>query len=248
MTERDEEIASTLPPDLDRLPRRHGFRLRGLEMTRLEGFVDATFAFAITLLVIVGEHTPDNVDMLIRAFRNVPVFAASVAVLSIFWRGHWLWSRRYGLEDGASIAISWVIIFTMLIYVYPLKLLFGGMFYALSNGFLGNRIGVNSVLQARQLFSVYALGFSAISAEILLLNLRAWQLRRPLQLNAREQFLTVAEMRGWGFPLSIGLLCLVLALTLPDRYVTSSGWVYMLLILLVPLHASWRRKRSQQLG
>ena len=38
MTEREEEIASTMPADLDALPRLRGFRLRGMEMTRLETF------------------------------------------------------------------------------------------------------------------------------------------------------------------------------------------------------------------
>src|SRR4051794_23152249 len=50
--DREEEISSALPKDLDALPQVSGFRLRGLEMTRLEGFVDATFAFAITVLII----------------------------------------------------------------------------------------------------------------------------------------------------------------------------------------------------
>ena len=56
MTERDEEISTAMPKDLDALPRRGGFRLRGLEMTRLESFVDATFAFAVSLLVIAGQQ------------------------------------------------------------------------------------------------------------------------------------------------------------------------------------------------
>ena len=38
MTERDEEISTAMPKDLDALPRRGGFRLRVLEMTRLESF------------------------------------------------------------------------------------------------------------------------------------------------------------------------------------------------------------------
>ena len=50
MTERDEEISTAMPKDLDALPRRGGFRLRGLEMTRIESFVDATFAFAVSVL------------------------------------------------------------------------------------------------------------------------------------------------------------------------------------------------------
>jgi hypothetical protein len=34
MTEREEEIASTMPADLDALPRLRGFRLRGMEIKR----------------------------------------------------------------------------------------------------------------------------------------------------------------------------------------------------------------------
>src|SRR3954463_15233974 len=121
MTEREQEILSALPKNLEELPRLHGFRLRGIQMTRLETFIDAAFAFAITMLVIAGNQIPDNVGALLAAFRNVPAFITSVLVLGIFWRGHWLWSRRYGLEDGASIFISWSMLITILIYIYPLK-------------------------------------------------------------------------------------------------------------------------------
>jgi hypothetical protein len=115
-----------LPVNLDALPRLHGFRLRGMEMTRLETFIDAAFAFAISMLVIAAQQIPDNIQALLAAFKNVPTFVCSIAVLGIFWRGHWLWSRRYGLEDGASILISWAMIVTMLIFIYPLKAIFGG--------------------------------------------------------------------------------------------------------------------------
>ena len=149
MSDPYEEITTALPKNLDALPRLKGFRLRGLEMTRLESFVDAAFAFAVTMLVIAGQQVPDDVLTLLKAFKEVPVFAASIAVLAIFWRGHWLWSRRYGLEDTISIWISWALIFTILIYVYPLKLVFGGMFYALSDGALGRALSVQTVGQGR---------------------------------------------------------------------------------------------------
>lgn len=106
MKERHQEISAALPADLDALPRLRRFRLRGLEMTRLETFVDATFAFAITTLVIAGEKVPSNINELLGAFRNVPAFIASIIVLGIFWRGHWLWRRRFGLEDSVSIFLS----------------------------------------------------------------------------------------------------------------------------------------------
>src|SRR6202011_878624 len=127
MTEREADIASTVPANLDELPRLNGFRLRGIEMTRLETFIDAAFAFAITMLVIASGQLPDDVDALLNAFKNVPTFVASIAALGAFWHGHWLWSRRYGLEDTTSIVISWGMLVTILIYVYPLKLLFGAM-------------------------------------------------------------------------------------------------------------------------
>ena len=50
-------------------------------MTRLETFIDAAFAFAITMLVIAGSQVPDDVDALLGAFKNVPTFICSIAVL-----------------------------------------------------------------------------------------------------------------------------------------------------------------------
>src|SRR5437868_4492544 len=190
MTERELEIASALPRDLDELPRLRGFRLRGMEMTRLETFIDAAFAFAISMLVIVAQQIPDDIASLLAGFKNVPTFVCSIAVLGIYWRGHWLWSRRYGLEDGVSILISWALIVTILMFIYPIKAIFGAMWYLLSNGQVGHPFSLHTTEeQARWIFAVYALGLIAISAEILLLNLRAWQLRVPLQLNAREELM-----------------------------------------------------------
>jgi hypothetical protein len=139
MKERHKEIGAALPAELDALPRLRGFRLRGLEMTRLETFIDAAFAFAISMLVIAAQQIPDNIQALLEAFKNVPTFVCSIAVLGIFWRGHWLWSRRYGLEDGVSILISWAMIVTILILIYPLKSIFGAMWDLLAMAGWGSR-------------------------------------------------------------------------------------------------------------
>src|ERR1700719_1580035 len=210
MTQREADIASTVPANLDELPRLNGFRLRGIEMTRLETFIDAAFAFAISMLVIVAQQIPDDIASLLAAFKNVPTFVCSIAVLSIFWRGHWLWSRRYGLEDGVSIFISWALIVTILIFIYPLKAIFGAMWNLISNGQVGQPFSLHTTeAQARTIFAIYALGLIAISTEILLLYLRAWQLREPLRLNARERLMTRGELTGWSIPVSVGLVSLV---------------------------------------
>lgn len=248
MNERAQEIGSGLPSDLDSLPRLGGFRLRGLAMTRLETFIDAAFAFAITMLVIAAQQIPDDIKTLLAAFKNVPAFVASIVVLGIFWRGHWLWSRRYGLEDGVSIFISWAMIVTILIYIYPLKALFGSMWFLLSSGRVGHTLGPHSESEMRTLFAVFALGFSAIALEIVLLNLRAWQLREPLRLNAREKSMTLREVAGWSIPFGVGIVSLILALSLPGEQIEWSGWVYFSMAILVPLNrAYFKRSKTIEL-
>src|ERR1700716_1128776 len=244
MNPRHEDISSMLPADLDSLPRLHGFRLRGMQMTRVENFIDAAFAFAITMLVIAAQQIPDNIQALLAAFKNVPTFVCSIAVLGIFWRGHWLWSRRYGLEDGVSILISWSMIATILIFIYPLKAIFGAMWYFVSNGQLGKQLSLHTTeAQARAIFAVYAIGLIAVSGEILLLNLRAWRLREPLRLNVRERLMTGGEVTGWCIPVSVGIVALLLALMLPIEKIEWSGWIYSSMALLVPAHNRFLGRR-----
>jgi uncharacterized membrane protein len=245
MNQRAQDIASGLPPDLDALPRLGGFRLRGIEMTRLETFIDAAFAFAITMLVIAAQQIPDDVATLLAAFKNVPAFVASIVVLGIFWRGHWLWSRRYGLEDGVSIFISWTMLATILIYIYPLKAIFSAMWFLLSGGHVGHRLGAHSESEVRAVFAIFALGFTAIAVEMVLLNWRAWQLREPLRFNATERSITRNEITGWSIPVAVGTISLVLALTLPIEDIEWSGWIYFSMAVLVPLHKAYFKRKTK---
>src|SRR5512133_1345596 len=242
---REAEIASAIPADLDALPQLRGFRLRGMQMTRLETFIDAAFAFAISMLVIAAQQIPDNIQALLAAFKNVPTFVCCIAVLGIYWRGHWLWSRRYGLEDGVSILISWAMIVTMLIYIYPLKAIFSSMWFLVSGGRVGHVLGAHSESQVRAVFAIFALGFTAIALEMVLLNLRAWQLREPLRLNARERAMTFNEVTGWSIPVGVGLVSLVLALCLPGTQIQWSGWIYFSMAILVPLHRACFARQAE---
>src|SRR5437899_10301664 len=45
------------------------------------------------------------------------------------------------LEDGVSIFISWAMIVTMLIYIYPLKAIFSAMWFLVSGGRVGHVLG-----------------------------------------------------------------------------------------------------------
>ncbi|MGH8100939.1 MAG: hypothetical protein ACREIW_06555 [Chthoniobacterales bacterium] len=137
-------------------------------------------------------------------------------------------------------------IVTILIFIYPLKAIFGAMWYLLSDGRVGQPLSVHTTeSQARAIFAIYALGLIAISAEILLLNLRAWQLREPMRLNVRERLVTRGELVGWGIPVSVGIVSLVLALSLPKEQIDWSGWVYLSMAILVPLYSLYQRRKRQ---
>jgi hypothetical protein len=117
------------------------------------------------------------------------------------------------------------------------------MWFLLSDGRLGHKLGLHSNSQARTLFALFAVGFIAIALEILLLNLRAWQLRDPLRLNDREKLLTRYEVTGWSMPVGVGLVSLLLALTLPIDQIAWSGWVYFSMVILVPLQDLYYKRK-----
>src|SRR2546428_1327426 len=111
--------------------------------------------------------------------------------------------------------ISGALIVTILILISPRKPIFGAMWYLLSNGQAGQPFSLHTTeSQARTIFAIYALGLIAISAEVLLLYLRAWQLRNALRLNAREQLITRGELAGWTIPVGVGIVSLIFSFVL----------------------------------
>jgi len=135
---------------------------------------------------------------------------------------------------------------TILIYIYPLKAIFGSMWFLLSDGRFGHALGLRTNAEARALFAIFAVGFTAIALEIVLLNLRAWQLREPLRLNARERSITRYEIAGWSLPVCVGIVSLVFALTLPREKIQWSGWVYVSMNILLPLNDHYRKRRMRE--
>src|SRR5215204_2185504 len=109
------------------LARRQGgeedFRWRGEDVSRIEGFSDAVFAFAVTLLVVSLE-VPKTFDELLATMRGFFAFAICFALLLSVWYDHYKFFRRYGLRDFLIVVLNAALLFLVLMYVYPLKFLF----------------------------------------------------------------------------------------------------------------------------
>lgn len=211
---------------LQTLPRSGGFRLRGAEMTRLETFVDAAFAFAMTIVVIAVNRVPGTYAELLLALKGAPAFAASFALLMLFWSGHRNWSRRYGLEDGPSIVLTLGLIFVMLVYVYPLKLMFSAFFSWISGGYLPSEFSVRSGGEMTGLFVVYGIGFGTLSGVLAWLHRRVLAVADALGLDGWERVRTQQQVAFWAVQAVTGLASAAFAGLMPTRLGVWAGFVY----------------------
>lgn len=225
------------------LPVRDGFRQRGMEMNRLETFADAAFAFAVTLLVVGGgDGVPMNYDEMLMAMKAVPAFAASFANIMLFWYAHHVWSRRFGLEDLRSVFLTLLLIFVVLVYVYPLKAIYAGALDALSGGMLDSVFAIQSYDQLRILFAIFGIGYACLAGVIVLLNRYACACREQLMLSDIEVHDTRTDVRVWLINVAVGLASVILALILPDPLIGMAGMFYSVLGLLIPVYAIRRSK------
>jgi uncharacterized membrane protein len=222
-----------------------------LQMTRIETFTDAAFAFALTLLVI-SLDPPSTFSQLGTALRGVPAFLISASMLMMFWWGHHEWSRRYGLDDVWTLLLSCSLVFTVLIYVYPLRFMFqlmmtwiGGM-----TGLpLGTGVSIEEIEDVNRIFLLYGIGFTVMSATLVLLNRHAWNLRDVLELDPLERHEARAATGAWTILMLAGVLSTVAALVLPPTLVGVPGWVYAMLGIAMPIYGKrMNRRRLEVLG
>ena len=202
------------------------FRLRGLEVTRLDTFIDAAFAFVLTLLIISFDEIPSTYADLLAAVKRIPAFACSFVVVMMFWLRHRRLSRRYGLEDIRTILLSLALVFVVLVYVYPLRIIFEAMFYSLSGGYLPSSFRFQSIGDLRGIFAFYSIGFFTMSLIISQLYRVALRSSTSLALNQFERRITKLGMQVWAFAASFGPMVILLTLVLPDAWVPLSGYLY----------------------
>lgn len=224
-----------------------GFRIRGLQPTRVDAFVDAAFAFAVTLLVVAVGHVPASVPELAVAMRGVPAFAASFVLIARFWQSHRHWSRRYGLEDAKSVRLSLALVFVTLIYVYPLRMVASVMFAMMSGGALAEQdLRVDGSAQWRVLCVTFAIGYGVVSLIFAMLYRHALACADALALSPAERVRTQTAIDRYHSFMAIAAASLVIAALLPFAHVSPAfyaacGFIY----LLIYVAGRWHARREQ---
>jgi uncharacterized membrane protein len=229
-----------------------GFSWRGEDVQRVEGLADAVFGFALTLLVVSLE-VPNTFDELFATMRGFFAFAISGWLLYSVWFDHYIFFRRYGLQDTLTMHLSSVLLFVVLFYVYPLKFLFT----ALMDELLGFSTQVGSStgavvqeikpVQWPLLIVLFGVGFVVVQLVYFLLYWRAYALRGMLELDAYEASITRQEIQGYLLLAAVGLTSIVVALLGGVEASSWAGWVYLLIWPLMTINGyimARRRRKS----
>jgi uncharacterized membrane protein len=201
-------------------------------VSRLEGFSDAVFGFALTLLVVSLETPRTNEDLWELVGGLVP-FALMFAMVCWIWYEHNIFFRRYGLQDPWTVFLNSVLLFVVLFYVYPLKFLTRGLASEFTGG--DGMAGVD----ARLLMLLYSSGVLTIFTTFILLHRHAWARREQLGLDQAE--LLTLRFSTRAHAISAGLAALSIAVTMiRPSLVPIAGMLYG---LMGPLHA-WNGYQS----
>jgi uncharacterized membrane protein len=238
-------------PDLPRMT--DGFRQRGSEVTRIEAFVDAAFAFAVTLLVISIDTIPGSRDELVLAMKGIPAFAVSFGMIALFWYGHARHTQRYGLDDTASVLMSLVLVFLVLVFVYPLKVMFASFFSLVTSGYLPANYAIESSADWVLVFVVFGVAFASMGTVLALLTRHAWKQREALDLDLEERIATRCYELSWWLIPAVSLLSISLALLarlFPEQtwLMSMPGPVYMVLGVQSPFILAYGRRLRRMLA
>jgi uncharacterized membrane protein len=212
------------------------FRWRGIEVTRLEGFTDAVFAFAVTLLVVSLE-VPKTFPELMHAMRGFLAFGVCFAMLTNVWYQHYRFFRRYGLENPYCVFLNCALLFFVLFYVYPLKFLFAAMFN--NDGF--------SPQQARTVFTIFSAGWAAVFMVFALLYRHAWQIQHEMALSPLERMRTRHSLIDQCAMVIIGLVSVLIAWTVPAAWIGLAGYIYFAVGLYFTLAGMVFGKQEREL-
>lgn len=217
------------------------FLRRSHDISRLEAFSDAVFAFALTLLVVSLE-VPKSYTELISLMSGFPAFAGCFAVLVGIWYEHNLFFRRYGLQDGYTVLLNSILLFVVMFYVYPLKFMFDSGF-AHFFAWTGHGVHPMSLAQLGRASAIYGLGFIAVFVMFALLYFHAYRKRESLGLTPLEVFNIKSYAGHHLVSVAVGLLVVLIAVAAPRNYTFISPMAFC---VMWPAHAIYGRLREKK--
>jgi hypothetical protein len=119
--------------------------------------------------------------------------------------------------------LSLLLVFMVLVYVYPLRILFASLFAWLSNGWFPSDFRIRSLEDLKLMFSVYALAFGSMGVVISALEANALRLREQIGLDRLEEILLRREIIGSMFMPVVALVSLAVTASISESW---PNWAY----------------------
>lgn len=205
------------------------FRWRGGDVSRVENLSDIIFAMVLTLAAL--QSIPASFSELVGLWRGVLSIGLCFVLILLIWRTHHVFFRRYGLDDGWVTALNALLLFLVLIYIYPLKFMTDFVVNYFT-GHFSSPAEIDAVLSLAQvpwLYAIYGGFFGAVYTVFALLHVHALRRADALELNQTERSWTLFEVEfGLGTAL-LSLLVIALAFALPSYIAPFSGAAFALM-------------------
>jgi hypothetical protein len=201
------------------------------DTSRIQGFSDGVFALAATLLVVTLE-VPRTYDELIHVLGGFPAFALAFMALLSLWSNHRQFFDSYPVADGWVVGLNGVLLFTVLLYVYPLKLLAE----VAAESFFGVPPHVTEAMgpaEIRGLYLIFGAAVVVVLGLMLLLHLRAWRARAALGLDRQGRAELRQEILTYGLICGLGVASLGVAAAGLGLAWGAPLWVLLLSPLVV---------------
>lgn len=205
-----------------------GFTWRGEQPTRVEGLSDIVFAFALTLLVVSAEP-PNSFSELISQLWGFPGFAAAFTILLLIWHAHYIFFRRYALEDGWTTTLNASLLFLILLFVYPLKYLATMLSTWLQTVIAGSPEPPMTLFEAQDALIILSAGYAAVFLVFALLYRHAYVLRAELAMTPQEAAMTRFSFWQQVIHASVGALVAIAAAVTPIYWAPFMGFLYFLI-------------------
>lgn len=200
---------------------------------RLDAFVDAAFAFAVTLLIIASADRTTSIAALWDALGRIPASLGAFALIVMFWLAYRQFGRLVPRRDTLTTLNALAIVFTVLVYVFPLRMLVESGFVWASRGWLSGDEMIRTLGDLKDLFRIYGFGFAVLAGLFASLYLRAVRHPDRLGVAPANQADVRASFEIWSLSGGAGLVSAALTFGPMAKAPWLPGMAYWLIPLAI---------------
>lgn len=226
------------------------FKIRSDSPSRLENFSDAVFAFSITLLMISLE-VPQTFTQILELTDELIAFAITIIPLFVIWQQHRQFFRRYGLDDSVVLKWNTILLFIVLIFIFPLKFLSLFLVRFYSSVLFGTPTVFGTMINGEQvpmLMIYYGLGALGLVFVFSRFYKHALNKKDELELNTYELKHTEYYKRLFTHLCYVPIISVVFVIVIMFFNVTIasvvSGVLYALTGVVFVINQRWLKKVS----